>query len=183
VSGWTILEALATLGGTVVLLIGAIAGALYGRKANPSISGHALRQTDGRVVLVVRPSLAAPGIIGLHIITKDGRHKPQLSATEVLTGADGLRDGARYESPIFKDQDVVSGGETIAESRAFLMPDPTPDLVGWRVQFFVDVRKGLKRWQWWSWAADAFVEVPPYDGAHGRSGATEQGPGDGQPSR
>jgi len=158
-SGWVILEALATLGGTLVIAVGAIVGARYARKANPSISGRALLRPDGSVVLVLQPALSSPGLLGIRF-SKDEGHRSKVTVTEVLQSQGGLGDGAIYEAFLFDGEDYVGAGETVAETKVFHMPRPTDDLVGWRIQFFVDVGKLLRRTRWWSWDADGFVEVP-----------------------
>jgi hypothetical protein len=99
--GWAILESLSTLGGTIVLAGGAVAAALYGRKANPSI------------------------------------------------------DASVHSRP------EVGAGETVAKTELFHLPAFTSNLVGWQVNFFVDIPKFLTfHRRWWTWAADTFINVP-----------------------
>jgi hypothetical protein len=166
-NGWVVLEALATLGATVVLMAGAVVAAFYGRKANPAVEAEPTVRPDGSVVLAVRVSIGAPGVRSIRMAKTPG-HTPTITVTEVLDGEGGLHDGEEYKEQPFagvgidESDEIVSGGETVAKTTLFTLAAPTPDLVGWFVTFFVDVPKRWRRWprqmHWWSWAADTFVK-------------------------
>ncbi|MGH9090345.1 MAG: hypothetical protein ACRDZR_03040 [Acidimicrobiales bacterium] len=160
---WVMVEALSAAVSAGVLLVGGVVAAMYGRKVNPSVDAGAHLRPDGHVVLTVRSTIASPGVVAVRIPEMPG-HVPVVTVTEVLQGKDGLHDGAVYPgSPLFDGRETVGGGEMVARTELFFMPPPTPNLVGWRAEFFVDVRRFAKRWQWWTWGATTFVRAPEID--------------------
>jgi hypothetical protein len=157
---WTIVEAVSAAVSAGVLLVGGGVAAMYGRKVNPTVDASATVRTDGHVVLTVRSMIASPGVLAIRIPEKPG-HTPMVTVIEVLEGVNGLHHGAVYQgSPLYDGRETVGGGETVARTELFLLPPPTSNLVGWRVEFFVDVRRFVKRWQWWTWGATTFERVP-----------------------
>jgi hypothetical protein len=166
-NGWAVLEALSTLGGSVVVAVGAVYAALYGRKANVDVEADAHLRPNGQVVVVVKASVSARGVRKIRIATEEG-HVPTLRVTEVLDGEEGedLHDGAVYEqTDAFAEEDQVGAGETVTKVVLFHQPPPTSNLVGWRVTFLVDVPKFLTFRSWWTWSVYAFVEVPTVEDA------------------
>jgi hypothetical protein len=163
-NGWTVLEAVATTVAAALAVVAALVAAFYGRKANVGATGAAHLQPDGHVVLAVEVSISAPGVRPVRISAK-GDHVPTITVTEVLSDGpegDPLRHGAAWEDADgFEDEELVGAGETVSRVVLFHQPVPTPELVGWSVTFLVDGPK-FPTWArgWWTWTADAFVEVP-----------------------
>lgn len=182
---WTILEAVATAGGTIVLIGGAVVAGLYGRKANPALAATTFRRPDGLVVLSVLTSVSAPGVRPIRVAKsaktkkphrwyplfgpKEPRktkkdHAPFVQVLEVLDGDDGpLTYGKEYRGYPKIGGETVGPGETLSKVVLFHQPPVPANLVGWEVGFFVDVRRSLwflHRRKWWAWAVDTFVPVP-----------------------
>lgn len=87
-NGWAVLEALSTLGGTIVLAGGAVAGVLYGRTGDIDVTGM-VNKRPGGLVVVVTASMHARGIRTIKVRTESG-HTPTMRVTEVM--GDGPED-------------------------------------------------------------------------------------------
>jgi hypothetical protein len=163
--GWEeALEAFSALGGTVILGGGAVVAILYARKADVGVAAT-VHPRPGGVVVVVNASIAARGVRPIRIETQEG-HTPIIRVTEVLGDdseeGDPLYDGDYWETNnAFAGESLVGGGESVSKVVLFPVTPPAGDLVGWRVDFYVDVPRFPKRWRyWWNWTADCFVEAP-----------------------
>jgi hypothetical protein len=71
-----------------------------------------------------------------------------------------IHDGTTYPGnpELFAEGERINGGETVAKTEVFSLRDK-PNLVGWRVDFYVAIPKGRGS-RIWSWGATDFVPVP-----------------------
>ena len=135
---------------------GATVAVLYGRRANVAITGTA-HVAVGRIVVALRPSVRAVGVLSLHFAGVDGA---QVEVTEVLAGPDGLDRGLTWErSAVFGD-DFVSAGETLTTTMTVDVGVPPVNLVGWEVSFGIAVARLRPAKNVWTWADQAFVARP-----------------------
>ncbi len=162
---WAITEAVATAVSTGVLVVGAVTAAVYGKKASPSVTASAIARPEGHLVLTATASIANPGVRPLHISEPSPdpakEDSPVVRVVEVIDSGAGLHNGEQYVSNPIAPGVTVGPGQTVAKTVLFRLPEPLPDLAGWRVTFFVEVARWPNKKKTWIWAAaDAFVELP-----------------------
>jgi hypothetical protein len=159
-SNWTLVEAYSAAISAVVLLFGVYLAQRYGRRAVPSLVARTFPRGETGIGLEARIEIKSVGLKMLRV--RKGRggdsHRPTLTILEVVDS------GATYE---FRETDsrvvrilegqVAGPGEIIRRSELFYLREPTPDVVGWRVEFDLDMQHPIRRRKWWSWQEDAFI--------------------------
>jgi len=160
--GWGIAESLGSVVSGAVLVGGAVVAGFYGQKANPSLATSTYVHTDGRMVLVVKPSITSAGVRPIKIAeANDKVHAPLVVVTEVLAStADHPSEGLEYQRTVGGIAGRINGGETVTATELFYLEPPDAALMGWLVQFYVSVRRFPTSWRWWDWNVSSFQPVP-----------------------
>ena len=139
-----ILTAIGFLGGLFL-------AARYGRKVNVSISGVAHKTPTG-IVVAARPIVHVVGVFRIRF------HAADVTATEVFINDMGeLEDGRTWTNDRIFGLAFVEGGETLGTTSAFILPNPVPRVIGWRLSAEVAARNRLSRGTNWSWSDQVFV--------------------------
>jgi len=160
---WIILEAIAAIVGTIVLVAGLILARRYGRTAAGGVAGNAYPRQQG-LVMSVRVSVRAVGLSRLRF--SDDESSPTIRVTEVHTAEEELRDGESWTAKLVDmKEEVIDPGEEVSRTKLFPLPPPVDSLVGWRIEFKFGVGQTAHRWRRsrpspWLWAEEVFVPRP-----------------------
>jgi hypothetical protein len=149
---------------------GGIAGLFYGDKANVTVGATAHVTAGGGVLLVVRPSARASGVLRMNIRSDIGS---RVTVTEVAATAGGLADGRQWLQDAVFGPSWIEPGETIQTTSLFDLGALPDNVTGWRVTFDLATTRRVQRSSAWYWADRIFV--PALHGQAIESGSQQGG--------
>ncbi len=129
---------LAAFGGSIVAL-------LYGRKANATVTAIPQLRPDGRVLLAIRPTVAAAGVIRIPIKDPQGS---VVHVTEVIEESGYLGTGKAWEAAVQFSSAYIVPGETLTTGLVVDVGILEQRVAGWRVYLVVGASRGGGKSPW-----------------------------------
>jgi hypothetical protein len=158
-SNWIIAEAVAACFSAFLLAATLLVASRYGHRADCRVEGETFQRRDG-LGMSVRVEIRSRGIRRMKVAQAPQR-KPAVEVVEVLSQTDSYRNSRNWSSDevIRETNDTLDPGETLSGSRLFYLGEPTPETVGWTVQFSFQVRRKFKPKKdgYWYWEEKVFV--------------------------
>ncbi len=156
---WGIVEAVATVVSAGVLVLGVYIARRYGTRADTRIRARLFDRADGGLALEVQVEVKAVGLRNVRLSQVDGQ-APRVVVMDVVD------DGLRFSYPVQEEKPVeyaagqwAGPGETVRATELVHLRTPTPDVVGWWIEFSVDARRTIRRWSYVTWTESAFVPI------------------------